>query len=68
MEETMGWSRSAISAVALVNWLAMGLGSLPWGVLADRIGGRGVAMAGGLLLGLGLVLTSQAQALCLGIL
>src|SRR5687768_16862160 len=63
MEDTMGWSRSAISAVALVNWLAMGMGSLLWGVLADRIGGRGVAMAGGLLLGLGLVLTSQAQAL-----
>src|SRR5688572_31015773 len=63
MEETMGWSRSAISAVALVNWLAMGVGSFFWGALADRIGGRGVAIGGGLLLGLGLVLSSQAQAL-----
>ena len=63
MEETMGWSRSAISTVALLNWLAMGVGSFVWGALADRIGGRGVAIAGGLLLGLGLVLTSQAQAL-----
>jgi MFS family permease len=63
MEQTMGWSRSAISAVALVNWLAMGVGSFAWGALADRIGGRGVAVGGGLLLGLGLVLASQAQAL-----
>src|SRR5688500_19072624 len=63
MEETMGWSRSAISAVALVNWLAMGVGSFFWGALADRIGGLGVAFGGGLLLGLGLVLSSQAQAL-----
>jgi MFS family permease len=63
MEETMGWSRSAISTVALLNWLAMGVGSFVWGAVADRIGGRGVAIAGGLLLGLGLVLTSQAQAL-----
>lgn len=63
MEETMGWTRSAISSVALLNWLAMGLGSFVWGALADRIGGRGVAAAGGFLLGLGLVLASQAQAL-----
>src|SRR5687767_12020589 len=63
MEETMGWTRSAISTVALLNWLAMGLGSFVWGALADRIGGRGVAIAGGFLLGLGLVLASQAQAL-----
>ncbi|HEU5320285.1 MAG TPA: MFS transporter [Methylomirabilota bacterium] len=57
-----GWSRSAISTVALLNWLAMGLGSFAWGTLADRLGARGVAVTGGLLLGLGLVLSSQAQA------
>src|SRR5206468_3171364 len=27
IEDTMGWSRSAISLVALINWLAMGLGT-----------------------------------------
>jgi predicted MFS family arabinose efflux permease len=63
IEQTMGWSRGAISTVALLNWVAMGLGSFFWGALSDRIGGRGVAIGGGFLLGLGLVLASQAQAL-----
>jgi len=63
MAESMGWSRGAISSVALLNWIAMGLGSFVWGTLSDRIGTRAVAVAGGLLLGLGLVLSSQAQAL-----
>src|SRR5438034_4554106 len=45
IEDTMGWSRSAISLVALINWLAMGLGSFVWGALSDRIGGRVVAAA-----------------------
>src|SRR5262245_60422457 len=63
MAESMGWSRGAISSVALLNWIAMGIGSFVWGALSDRIGTRGVAVAGGLLLGLGLVLSSQARAL-----
>src|SRR5204863_159760 len=63
IERAMGWSRGAISTVALLNWAAMGLGSFCWGALSDRIGGRGVALGGGFLLGLGLVLASQAQAL-----
>ncbi|HET7343567.1 MAG TPA: MFS transporter, partial [Methylomirabilota bacterium] len=62
MADTMGWSRGAISTVALLNWIAMGLGSFVWGALSDRLGTRGVAVAGGLLLGLGLVLASQARA------
>ena len=63
MADTMGWSRGVISSVALLNWMAMGLGSFVWGALSDRIGTRAVAVAGGLLLGLGLVLSSQVQAL-----
>jgi len=63
IERSMGWSRGAISTVALLNWIAMGVGSFFWGALSDRIGGRGVALAGGFLLGLGLVLSSQTQAL-----
>ncbi|HEU4367599.1 MAG TPA: MFS transporter [Methylomirabilota bacterium] len=63
MAESMGWSRGAISSVALLNWIAMGLGSFFWGALSDRLGTRAVALAGGLLLGLGLVLSSQVQAL-----
>src|SRR4030095_7476957 len=63
MADDMGWSRGAISSVALLNWIAMGIGSFVWGALSDRIGTRGVAVAGGLLLGLGLVLSSQVRAL-----
>jgi MFS family permease len=63
MADEMGWSRGAISSVALLNWIAMGLGSFVWGALSDRIGTRGVAVAGGFLLGLGLVLSSRAQTL-----
>jgi MFS family permease len=63
MADTMGWSRGAISSVALLNWVAMGLGSFVWGALSDRIGTRVVAVMGGVLLGLGLVLSSQVQAL-----
>lgn len=63
IEESTGWSRTSISLVALVNWLAMGVGSFVWGVLSDRWGGRAVAVAGSLLLGLALVMSSQAQAL-----
>jgi MFS family permease len=63
IERAMGWSRGAISSVALLNWVAMGVGSFCWGALSDRFGGRGVALGGGFLLGLGLVLGSQAQAL-----
>src|SRR2546426_3350948 len=59
IEDSMHWSRSAISLVALINWIAMGLGSFVWGALSDRIGGRVVAAAGGFVLGLGLVLSSQ---------
>src|SRR5688500_3210293 len=62
IERSMGWSRGAISTVALFNWIAMGLGSFCWGALSDRIGGRGVALAGGFLLGRGLVLAGPGAA------
>src|SRR2546422_8840379 len=63
LEDSMRWSRSAISLVALTNWIAMGLGSFFWGALSDRLGSRGVTGAGGVLLGTGLGLSSQATAL-----
>jgi MFS family permease len=63
IEETMGWSRTNISTIALVNWMAMGVGSFLWGLLSDRFGTRVVVLAGGSLLGLGLVLSSQVGAL-----
>src|SRR5881628_8962 len=63
LEDSMRWSRSAISVTALINWMAMGAGSLFWGALSDRFGSRPVTVAGGALLGLGLVLSSRATAL-----
>jgi MFS family permease len=63
IEESMGWSRSAIGSVALLNWIAMGLGSFAWGSLSDRVGGRAVAVAGGSLLGLAMILSSQVTTL-----
>lgn len=63
IEESMGWSRRSISTVALVNWIAMGAGSFVWGALSDRVGTRLVVGSGGLLLGLGLVLSSQVTQL-----
>src|SRR2546425_5255444 len=62
IERAMGWSRGAISTVALLNWIAMGLGSFFWGALSDRIGGRGVAGGGGVLLGPRLLLAGPAPA------
>src|SRR5262245_13711923 len=61
--EAMGWSRTGISTAALLNWLCMGLGSFGWGALSDRVGTRTVVVAGGVILGLGLVGASQASTL-----
>jgi MFS family permease len=63
VSEAMGWSRTGISTVALLNWIGMGLGSLVWGALSDRIGTRAVVLCGGVLLGGGLVATSQTSTL-----
>jgi MFS family permease len=63
IEESMGWSRTGISTIALLNWIFMGVGSLLWGALSDRYGTRVVALTGGALLGLGLLLSSQVATL-----
>src|SRR5262249_57643442 len=61
MTEAMGWSRTGISMVALLNWLSMGVGAFLWGAASDRFGTRAVVLAGGLLLGTALVTASQAS-------
>jgi MFS family permease len=63
IERTLGWSRSSLSAIGFLNWVAMGLGGIIAGYLSDRFGTRVVVLAGGALLGLGLVLSSQVTAL-----
>ena len=63
LSESMGWTRTGISTVALLNWLFMGLGSFVWGSLSDRIGARAVALTGGAILGTALVVASRATTL-----
>ncbi|MBV8089658.1 MAG: MFS transporter [Alphaproteobacteria bacterium] len=60
MSIATGWSRTSISAAALINFLCMGPASFLWGALSDRFGTRAVVLSGGALLGLGLVAASQA--------
>ena len=63
MQDSMAWSRGAISAVALSMWVVYGIGALMWGALSDRWGARRVVVMGGFLLGLGLVAASQITSL-----
>ena len=63
MVEAQGWSRTAIATAAMLNFLCMGLGAFFWGALSDRYGTRAVVLAGGALLGLGMVLASRATTL-----
>jgi len=62
IQTATGWSRADISAVALLAWVTLGIGSFLWGALSDRRGPRAVIVVGGLFLGLGLVLASQVTA------
>jgi MFS family permease len=63
MAEQSGWSRSGISSVATIDFLCMGVGSIVWGMLSDRIGARRVVLLGGTLLGIGLIAASRATTL-----
>ncbi len=63
MSQDMGWSRAGISFAAVLNFLAMGVGSFFWGSLSDRFGTRAVVLSGGILLGIGLIAGSQATTL-----
>jgi len=58
-----GWSRAAISTAMTVNFLAMGFGGFFWGAASDRVGPRVVTIIGAVLLGIGLVVASQATSL-----
>ena len=61
--EAQHWTRTGIATAAMLNFLCMGLGAFVWGSLSDRYGTRLVVLAGGVLLGLGMVLASQASTL-----
>ena len=59
----LGASRAGISSVSTLAFLTMGVAGFGWGALADRFGTRLVMLAGGLLLGLGLLAASRAESL-----
>jgi MFS family permease len=58
--EATGWSRTGVSSAMTLSFLVMGAAGFGWGALNDRYGTRPVVLAGSVLLGLGLVLASQA--------
>ena len=57
------WSRAGISSAMTLNFLVMGGGGFAWGAIYDRLGARPVVLVGATLLGLALVLASQAGSL-----
>lgn len=63
MSTATGWSRAGISSAMTLNFLAMAGGNFAWGAASDRFGARAVVLIGALILGLALVLASQAQSL-----
>jgi MFS family permease len=63
LEQAFGWSRSAISGAYSLAFAIFGASSVLMGALADRYGTRRVAMAGGSLFALGLVLCAWANTL-----
>jgi MFS family permease len=63
MSGATGWSRAGISAAMTVNFLVMAFGSFAWGAASDRWGARAVTLCGAVLLGLALVLASNARTL-----
>jgi MFS family permease len=63
MSTETGWSRAGISSAMTLNFLIMGAGAFGWGAASDRFGPRIVVLIGAVLLGLALVLASQAASL-----
>jgi MFS family permease len=63
MSVATGWSRAAISSAAMIDFLFMGIASLFWGALSDKIGTRLVVITGGALLGFGLIAASRVTSI-----
>jgi MFS family permease len=56
-----GWSRAQVSVAMTLVFLVMGVSGFAWGMASDRYGARIVVLAGAVLLGLGLLIASQAR-------
>lgn len=63
LSEDFGWSRAVMSGVFSVSMLSTGLAAFIAGWLVDRFGPTATAVLCSFLVGLGLVLTSQVDAL-----
>ncbi len=63
MAAATGWSRTGISTAMTLAFLSMGIAAFGWGALTDRFGPRLVVLAGAVLMGLGLALSSRATSL-----
>src|SRR5438093_255483 len=63
MTAATGWSRTGVSAAMTIGFLTMAVGSVGWGAFADRFGPRPAALAGAVLLAIGLALAGQARTL-----
>ena len=58
-----GWSVAGVSSAMTIGFVAMAVGSLAWGTLADRIGTRPVVLIGSVVLAASLALASRATSL-----
>lgn len=58
--DATGWSRAGISTAMTIGFIVMGIGGFGWGTLSDRIGARPVVLMAAVLLGAGLIISSQA--------
>src|SRR4029450_2775147 len=58
-----GWATTGVSTAMRLAFVALGLGSIAWGYLADGVGPRIVVLAGSVLLTTGLALSSLATSL-----
>lgn len=63
ISQDTGWSVAGVSSAMTMAFIAMALGSMAWGTLADRIGTRPVMLIGSVLLAASVALASRATSL-----
>ncbi|MBV9259895.1 MAG: MFS transporter, partial [Pseudolabrys sp.] len=63
MAQDTGWSVTGISSAMTIAFIAMAVGSVTWGTLADRLGTRFVVLAGSVILAGSVALASRAASL-----